>query len=98
MAGFRPPRIPRLGRQPFWGTPFTVNNVIVFKEKRIKFLFQQFQPLYRQPVAFKTLEHSISYNPSNEPGEKKRENALSATLYTLCLQQHKFLMMSKALL
>jgi len=39
-----------------------------------------------------TMEHSISYHPSHWLGEKKRENAFSATLYrvyTLCLRQHK---------
>jgi len=58
-------------------------------------LFQLFQPLDRQSIAFKTLEHSISYNPYHRPGEKKRGNALSANL---CLQRPKSLRTFKALL
>jgi len=49
-----------------------------------------------QPIAFKIgLEYSISYNLSHRPGENKRENALSTTIHTICLQQHKFLMTLK---
>jgi len=44
------------------------------------------------------MEHSISYHSSHWPGEKKRKNALSATLYTLCFQPHLFPKTFKSLL
>jgi len=52
--------------------------------------------LIRQLTAswFKTLEHSINYLSLAWP--KKEEKALSETLYTVCLQQHKPLMTFKA--
>jgi len=61
-------------------------------------MFQLFQPLgFITASWFKTLEHSISYNTSHWPG-KKEGNALSETLNTVCLQQHKSLMTFNALL
>jgi len=71
----------------------------MFNEKKHKVvcLFQLFKPLDLQPVALKTLEQSISYNPSHRP-DKKGENAISATLCTICLQQHKSAMTFKVLL
>jgi len=45
----------------------------MFKEKKHKIFvcFSCFNPLDRQPVAFKTLEHTINYNPSHRPGEER---------------------------
>jgi len=74
------------------GTPLTVNNINMFKEKKYRF-----QPLDRQSVAFKTLEHSISYNPSHRLGEK-RGKCDFRNPNTVCLQQHKSLMTFKVLL
>jgi len=71
----------------------------MLKEKKILCLFQLFQPLDLQPVAFKTLERSISYNPSHiGPAKNKKENAISADLYTVQMQQLKSLITLIALL
>jgi len=77
--------------------------MLMFKEKKLTtfVLFQLFQPLDLQPVAFKTLVHSIFYkytNPSTGLAKKKKKKALSTTVYMVRFRENTSLMKFKALL
>jgi len=73
--------------------------MLMFKEKSIKIcLFQLFQPLDRLPKLLLKLRSTRSATTPPIGLAKKRENGLSETQYTVCLQQRKSLTTFKALL
>jgi len=76
------------------------NNINMLKKRKkheIFVCFSCFNPLDRQPVAFKTLKHSINYNPHIGLAKIQEKCAFSNPINGL-FAAHKSLMTYKAFL